>query len=255
MNRQSFLIYALATGLTASTLSLPTTANAETAVAFETKVMYTNHGVYARTAPNTTSSIVTTLVKNTELQVIDGSKKSWYRVLLDGEIVYVYGQYVTSEKPTTTPALKVVKKGYVSKAKLSVRASASAKGKKRGTLKEGATVQLTQNYTAASKDTFFQVLYKGKVGYVEAKHITFTKKEVATTKTGVVRNIGTVTLKVRQEPSVTSTILGTLQKGEKVKFATAYKKDAAVEWYKIIYKGKPAYVSAQYVTLVFPNEK
>lgn len=253
MNRQAFLIYALTAGLTTSILSLPTTVKADTTVAFETKVMYTNHGVYARTAPNTSASVVTTLAKNTELQVIDGSQKSWYRVLLDGEIVYVYGEYVTSKKPNIAPSTpKFVKKGYVSKVKLTVRASASTKGKKLGTLKEGATVQLTQNYTASSKDTFFQVLYKGKVGYVEAKHITFEKKKAATTKIGVVRNIGTVTLKVRQEPSVTSTILGTLQTGEKITFATAYKKDATDAWYKIIYKGQPAYVSSQYVTLVFP---
>lgn len=249
MNRQSFLIYVLTAGLTTSAFSLPTAVHADTAVAFETKVMYTNHGVYARTAPNTTSTIVTTLPKNTALQVIDGSKTTWYRVLLDGQIVYVYGQYVTAENPTTT--LKVVKKGYVSKTKLTVRASASSKGKKLGTLKKGATVKLTQNYTAASKDSFFQILYKGKAAYVEAKHITFTKKKVATTKIGVVSNTGSVTLKVRQEPTTTSAILGTLKQGEKITLATPYKKDSTEAWYKIMYKGQTAYVSSQYVTLLF----
>lgn len=247
---------ALASGIAFSSLVLPTISYAESTVAFKTTTMYTNHGVHARKAPNIKADIIKTIPKNTKIQVIDGSKKSWYRVLLDGQIVYIYGNYVTSKKPATTPTLpKVVKKGYVQNTngvQLAVRASASSTGKKIGSLKEGATVQLTKKYTASSKDKFFQIIHNKKVAYVSSKYIGFTKENVRTTKVGVVSNTGPVTLKVRQKPDTTSNILGTLKEGTAINLAQPYKNNNTESWYKITYKGKTAYVAAQYVTLLFP---
>src|SRR5690606_11156381 len=145
----------------------------------------------------------------------------------------------------------IVKTGYVKQTNnLAVRTTASNKGTKIGTLKNGAAVQLTKNYTAASKDAFFQIIYNNQVAYVSSSKIGFSKAAPATptTKVGVVRNTSSVVLKVREKPSTQSTIVGTLKNGATVKFAKAYKKGATDSWYKITYKGKTAYVAAQYVS-------
>lgn len=252
MKKSTFLTLALSGSLAFSSLALPMVSQAEvTKVSLKTTTMYTNQGVYARDAPSLNSNVVTTLPRNTAIKVLGISQKSWYRVLLNNEVVYVYKEYVSAKKLPT-----IVKLGYVKQTNnLAVRASASNKATKIGTLKEGATVQLTKNYTAASKDAFFQIIYNNQVGYVSSSKIGFTKATAPapTTKVGVVRNTSNVVLKVRQQPSTQSEIVGTLKNGATVKLAKAYKKGSKDSWYKIKYNGKTAYVAAQYVSLLFPE--
>lgn len=247
MKKSLFLTMALA-----GSMAFPTLSHAEvTQVSFKTTTMYTSQGVYARNAPSVDSDIVTTIPKNTAIKVIGIAQKSWYRVLLNNEIVYVYKEYVTAKKPL--PA--VVKTGYVKNTDgvaLAVRAGASSKTKKIGSLKEGASVQLTKNYTASSKDAFFQIIYKNQLAYVSSKYISFAAIPVQTTKIGMVRNNSDVPLKIRQKPTTQSKILGTLKNGDSVTFAKPYKKGATDGWYKITYKGKTAYVASQYIVLMFP---
>lgn len=252
MKKSTFLTIALSGSLAFSSLALPTISQAEvTKVSLKTTTMYTTQGVYARDAPSLNSNVVTTLPRNTAIKVLGTSQKSWYRVLLNKEIVYVYKEYVSAK---LLPA--IVKTGYVKQTNnLAVRTTASNKGTKIGTLKNGAAVQLTKNYTAASKDAFFQIIYNNQVAYVSSSKIDFSKAAPATptTKVGVVRNTSSVVLKVREKPSTQSTIVGTLKNDATVKFAKAYKKGATDSWYKIKYKGKTAYVAAQYVSPLFPE--
>lgn len=259
---------ALAASIALSTTATSQLAFAETkpVTAYETQTMYTNHGVNARSEANTTSKVIAVIPKDQAIQVIDGFNTAWYRIIYNGQIAYVYSDYVTKKKPTTiTPTLpKVIKTAYVKKMDdvlLNVRATPSSAGKKLGTLKEGDAVALTKNYTAKSKDVYFEIIYKNQVGYVASKYITFTKaaetstaKEV-TTKVGIVTNTEGVALKVRKQESTTSTILGTVKEGTSLQLAKAYKKSDKVGWYKVKYKGKTGYVAAQYVTLYFPPAK
>lgn len=265
MYKHTFTKWALATSLALSVTATSQLAYADTAAttAYETTTMYTNHGVYARTEASTTSKIIATIPKNQEIQVIDGFNTAWYRILYNGQIAYVYSEYVSKKKTTTkTPTLpKVVKTAYVKKMDdvlLNVRATPSSTSKKLGTLKEGAKVSLTKKYTAKSKDTYFEVIYKNQVGYVASKYITFTKPTAtkeATTKVGIVTNTTGVPLKIRKQASTTSEIIGTVTEGDSLKLAKAYKKSDKVGWYKVTYKGKTGYAASQYVTLYFPPTK
>lgn len=267
MYKHTFTKWALATSLALSITATSQLASADTTTttAYKTTTMYTNHGVYARTEANTTSKIIATIPKNQEIQVIDSFNTAWYRILYNGQIAYVYSEYVSKKKPaTTTPALpKVVKTAYVKKMDdvlLNVRATPSSTSKKLGTLKEGAKVSLTKKYTSKSKDTYFEIIYKNQVGYVTSKYITFTKPKLtstkaATTKVGIVTNTTGVPLKIRQQATTTSKIIGTVNEGDSLKLAKAYKKSDKVGWYQVTYKGKTGYVASQYVTLYFPPTK
>lgn len=267
MNPYKFSKWALASAIALTTVATPQLVQAETTAptAYETTTMYISHGVYARVAPSTDGKIITTLPKNEKIQVIDGFNTAWYRILYKGQIAYVSSDYVTKTKPTTAtqkPAQstpKAVKTAYVANLnglKLNVRETASTASKIVGTLEDGAKVSLTKKYTAKSKDTYFEIVYKNKVAYVASKYISFKKPTVAakkeTTTLGVVSNTKGVPLKIRQKASTTSKILGTVKEGESLQFAKAYAATDKVSWYKVTYKKKTAYVAAQYVTLYFP---
>lgn len=244
--KKSFLVL-LCAGILVILTAIP--ANAASIV-IKTKPMYTTQDVNARVGPSTKAPIAKVVPKNTRIQVIAGTSSTWYSVWMDAKIIYIYGEYVSENK---LPA--ILKIGYVSQninnETLAVRSKANAKSAKIGTLKKGERVNLTKAYTKNAKDAYYQVVYKNKVGYVLAKGVVFEENSTQQTTFGIVANNGTVPLKIRKQPSTSSEILGTLKEGEIVTFSQPYTKGTKASWYKINYKGKTAYVSAQYIKLLF----
>lgn len=247
MQLKKSLFMLICAALMISLITLPAKA---ASVVIKTKSMYTTQDVNARVEPTTNSKIAKVVPKNSRIQVIDGSSDTWYSVWMDSKIVYIYGGYVSKTILPSTVKVAYVN-GKASNSQRIIRTKANAKGTKIGVLSAGEKVSLTKNYTNKSKDKYFQIIYKNQVGYVEAAAISFTENKVQESSLGIVANNGTTPLKIRKQPTTSSDILGTLKTGDVVVFAKPYKKGTTESWYQIKYQNKTAYVSAQYIKLLF----
>lgn len=115
-----------------------------------------------RASASTKSKVVGQYQLNDEVKVIKSYSKNWYQVLYKGKKRYVSKTYVKN-----VPV--VVGIGYANTSKgvnLNVRASKSTKAKAIGKYKNNQEIYITNSYV-----NWYQVLYKGKVGYVSSKYV------------------------------------------------------------------------------------
>ncbi|WP_417234729.1 SH3 domain-containing protein [Arthrobacter sp.] len=128
-------------------------------------------------------------------------------------------------------------------ANLNVRASASASGRRLGTLDKGSTVTTT----GRASNGWYRITYRGRTGYVSnryAKVVAVAKKTSATKSTRIRVRVQTLAaLNVRSTASTGGKRLGTLKKNAKFT-ATGV---AANGWYRLSYRGKTGYVSHRYL--------
>lgn len=97
------------TSSTTSSSTSTTTTNLEYGV-----VSNLNYGynLNFRTAPNTSASIITCLTEGTKVQIL-GEDNGWYNVKYNGEVGYLYGEFITitnsSSSSTTTSSTSTTK--------------------------------------------------------------------------------------------------------------------------------------------------
>ena len=117
-----------------------------------------------RASASTKSKVVEKYAFNAKVKVIKSYNKNWYQVLYKGKKRYVSKQYVAK-----LPAVIALGSANTSKGvNLNVRASKSSKSKIIGTYKNNQDVQISY---AGYNSPWYQVVYKGKVGYVHSDYI------------------------------------------------------------------------------------
>ena len=132
------------------------------------KIVGTN--VNIRTAPNTSSSVVTKL-SNSEVSIIKQTG-SWYEISFSGKTGWVSGRYI---KVLLTTNGKINANG------VNFRATAGTKGKIIDSLSKGTSVEILN----ASSAGWYKVKVGLKVGYIVDRCVTSTKTAVKASNTAV----------------------------------------------------------------------
>ena len=210
----------------------------------------TTANVNFRNSASTSSSIITTIPKNTTIEIIDKSISGWYKVEYKGVTGYVSSKYVnlngnnsdenTNDKPSTS-----TQKG-ITTANVNFRKSASTSSSIIATIPKNTSIQVISKSTSG----WYKVEYKGNTGYVSSKYVTLDNNDDKPS-TSTQKGITTDNVNFRKSASTSSSIIATIPKNTSIEIIDK----STSGWYKIKYKGNTGYVSSKYVTLNGNNNK
>lgn len=212
-------------------------------VSKETKVVNTN-SLNVRSGPSTSYSKIGTLSKGEKVEVISESK-GWSKILYKNKEAYVSSEYLSKmssggsnedNKPEVSKETKIVNTNS-----LNVRSGPSTSYSKIGTLSKGEKVDVISESNGWSK-----IIYKNNEAYVSSEYLSkLSSDEGNDNKPEVskkIKVVNTSSLNVRSGPSTSHDKIGTLSQGSKVEELSQ-----SDGWSKILYNGKEAYASSQYL--------
>lgn len=136
-----------------------------TAQAATIYVVTASSGLRLRSGASSSSSVITTMKKGTEVKK-SGSKNGWWLVRTkSGRVGYCDKNYLKTKGSTSTPSVTTGKLYYVNSVKrINVRSSASASSKLKGKLRGGTVVKLLSTKGSWG---YIQVYNNGNKGYVK----------------------------------------------------------------------------------------
>ena len=157
----------LGAGVLTAAMAFTNIANAAT------KYAMTTANLNFRTGPSTSNKIITTIKKNTKVEVVSYDGK-WAKIKYNNQVGYSSKDYlseVSSSGSSSSGSTSTTKKtGTVTTDVLNVRSGAGTSYSKIGTLKKGATVTILQTSNGWHKIE----LSGGKIGWVSADYIKIT---------------------------------------------------------------------------------
>ncbi len=197
-----------------------------------------------RSQPTTDSSILTTLYKGTQVELLSGEENGWYKVSCGGKEGYMSAQWlqVNQEASVSAPAAPSAEAIPVVTADLlNVRSGPGTTYERVGTLAKGTQVTVVEQL-----DGWYQITSGELTGYVSADWIALDGVVPQEPETKLADVAGLVTagpLNVRSGPGTGYDRVGSLKLGTQVTI------HASVDgWYKITAGKVTGYVSADYVT-------
>ena len=204
-----------------------------------------------RESASTNSSVLGTMRNGSTFDIISKSG-SWYQIKYNGITGYVHGDYV--KEIAASSSISTKGKVYNVSTNLRVRSGASTSSSILGYLNNNTEVNIV-----GSEGEWYKIQYNSGYGYVSKEYITTNlnstnntgnsgSSEVEVNKTGYVYNVSSGGLRVRKEPSTSSTVLGTLYSGNSVNIV-----GETGSWYKIKYNSSYAYVHKDYITETKPS--
>ncbi len=239
----------LGAGVLTAAMAFTNIANAAT------KYAMTTANLNFRTGPSTSNKIITTIKKNTKVEVVSYDGK-WAKIKYNNQVGYSSKDYlseVSSSGSSSSGSTSTTKKtGTVTTDVLNVRSGAGTSYSKIGTLKKGATVTILQTSNGWHKIE----LSGSKTGWVSADYIKITTSSSSAGPSGgssssgstVTKKTGKVTtdvLNVRSGAGTSYSKIGTLKKG-----ATVTILQTSNGWHKIeLSGGKIGWVSADYIKI------
>ena len=208
----------------------------------------TTDNVNFRNSASTSSSIITTIPKNTSIEIIDKSTSGWYKIKYKGNTGYVSSKYVTidgdntnnstNDKPSTS-----IGKG-ITTANVNLRKSASTSSSIITTIPKNTSIQVISKFNSG----WYKVEYKGNTGYVSSKYINLdgdNTNDSTNNKPSTQKGVTTANLNLRKSASTSSSILATIPKNTTIEISSKLSSG----WYKVKYKGLTGYVSGQYIKI------
>ncbi|MFP3725812.1 SH3 domain-containing protein [Priestia filamentosa] len=206
------------------------------------KMQTTASALNVRSQPNTSSSIIGKLTKS-DIVSVEPVSSTWGKIALNGKTGYVSLNYLkevsgSSAQPDNQEQQTTTKTGYVTASALNIRQKASTSSSIIGKLAKNSSVSIL-----SIENNMAKISYNGGVGYVSMSYITYTKPSTTTTKPVENYYVNASALNVRNKPSLSGSVVGTLANGAKVDYVSAVNS----EWAKIKYNNKDAYVSSQYL--------
>ena len=245
---------------------------ASSAVSTKGKVYNVATNLRVRSGASTDSSILGYLTNNTEVNIV-GTEGSWYKIQYNSGYGYVSKDYITvngsssnngsSSDNNSSSETEINKTGYVynvSSGGLRVRKEASTSSTVLGTLYSGNSVNII-----GETGSWYKIKYNSSYAYVHKDYITDNKPSSESNSgnnssnnnnsssetmnaIGVVTNVSS-NLRVRQQPSSSSLVLGYVLNNEKVNIT-----GKEGNWYKINFKGSTGYVSVDYIRISNGND-
>ncbi len=234
-----------------------------------------------REKPIVSAKLIGQLKKNQKV-TIDGTEKDWIKLTYNNKTGYILAKYVnvastilptgTIKPPTgtnnnssenaNTSTVNVGENGIVTTTPLNIRKDATTSSAILGILNKGDNITITEN-----KDGFYGFIYNNQTAYVGASYIFIGNKLPGTqptdsgntnnpidnnnssenTNTSTI-NVGkngivtTTPLNIRADATTSSSILGTLNKGDSITITE--NKDG---FYGFIYNNQTAYVGSSYI--------
>ena len=207
-----------------------------------------------RSGAGTNYSSIGSLKTNATVK-ITGESGNWYKIDFNGRVGYVSKDYIKvntstsgnvkpEEKPETPSQPTTLKDGKVTgiSTSLNVRSGAGTNYSIIGSLKPNQSVKIT-----GESGSWYKIDLNGKVGYVSKQYVTIISGGNSNSNNNVNNVIGTVynittKLNVRNSPSTSAGIIGSLYDGNKVEIT-----GETGNWYKININGKVGYVSKDFV--------
>ena len=215
-------------------------------------------GLRVRSKASTSGSILTTLYKNTKVQMKTQKYATangivWDKIKLSNGVTgYAADKYLTAcqntikveaVNATTTNSIEATTTSSVQ-----LRKKASTSGKVLATIKKNKKVTiLKKNATKANGYTWDQVKYGNNTGYVANKYLTTTTTTNTTSTSSKTAKTKT-SVKLRKKASTSGKVLKTIKKNKKV---TILKKNAAKKngytWHKVKYGSYTGYIASKYL--------
>ena len=215
------------------------TSNGDQAYNATGKVINVTSTLNVRNQPSTSGTVVGTL-KGDQTVTITAKNGSWYKIS-SPLVGYVHSDYISiTNTGNGDQAYNATGKVINVTSTLNVRNQPSTSGTVVGTLKGDQTVTIT------AKNGSWYKISSPLVGYVHSDYISITNTgngDQAYNATGKVINV-TSTLNVRNQPSTSGTVVGTLKSDQAV---TITAKNGS--WYKISYP-IIGYVSNEFIQFV-----
>lgn len=242
----------------------------------------TTDSVNLRNKPSTTSDVIKSLSKNESLEILEESG-DFYKVLYKGRVGYVSKKFVsvagesastntiettntTSSTNTTTSATNVATTTEATTTAANSDNSDLAIGSyklsadsdvyvlpvlyalKNGSLKKGDTVNVvtvTANWVYISNNNISGWVFKTSIEGAEKKTnttTTTTATEVTTTAENVV-TVNTDAVNIREKPSTSSDILGSVGKGRKLEVISK-----SGDWTQVQFNKVKGYILSKFVS-------
>ncbi len=241
----------------------------------------TTDSVNLRNKPSTSSDVIKSLSKNESLEVLEESG-DFYKVLYKGRVGYVSKKFVsvagesastntiettntTSSTNTTTSTTNVTTTteattnaansdnsnlaigSYKLSADSDVYVLPVLYALKNGSLKKGDTVNvitITANWVYISNNNISGWVFKTSIEGVEKeKTTTTTTTTEATTTTENVVTVNTNAVNIREKPSTSSDILGSVSKGRKLEVI-----NKSGDWTQVKFNNVKGYILSRFVS-------
>ena len=222
----------------------------------------TGSSLRLRSEPGTHGRILTTLYKNTQVDVLEELDNGWFKVSYKDMIGYMSGEWLAvtrTEDPSAGESAS--RQGTVNAGPLNVRSGPGTSYKKVGSLKKGASVTVLEETNG-----WYKVVAASLTGYVSADYVTVETAASVTPPpqqepapeeppaNGTPGRVNTGTLNVRSGPHTGYDRIGTLKHNTQVTILASVN-----GWYKISSGDLVGYVSGEYITpgsdpLVEPRE-
>ena len=241
----------------------------------------TTDSVNLRNKPSTSSDVIKSLSKNESLEILEESG-DFYKVLYKGRVGYVSKKFVsvagesastntiettnttsstnittsTTNVTTTTEATTTVANSDNSNLAIgSYKLSADSDvyvlpvlyALKNGSLKKGDTVNIitvTANWVYISNNNISGWVFKTSIEEVEKeKTTTTTTTTEATTTTENVVTVNTNAVNIREKPSTSSDILGSVSKGRKLEVI-----NKSGDWTQVKFNNVKGYILSRFVS-------
>ena len=237
----------------------------------------TTDSVNLRNKPSTSSDVIKSLSKNESLEILEESG-DFYKVLYKGRVGYVSKKFVsvagesastntvettntTSSTNTTTSTTNVTKTteatttvansdnsnlaigSYKLSADSDVYALPVLYALKNGSLKKGDTVNvitITANWVYISNNNISGWVFKTSIEGAEKTTTTTTE---ATTTTENVVTVNTDAVNIREKPSTSSDILGSVGKGRKLEVISK-----SGDWTQVQFNKVKGYILSKFVS-------
>jgi uncharacterized protein YgiM (DUF1202 family) len=196
-----------------------------------------------RSAPYTTVSILGTLEVGDTVVITGKTSNNWYRINFGGQSGYVSTVRVKLNTSYTVEPMDEIGTVYVDDATpLNVRTGPATSYDRIGTLSNGTIVTIT----GIVNDSWYQIFYNSKVGYVYASYIVLSDDVTVSDLTADGKVVNTAKVNIRKGPDNTTEILKTVSSGTLLNITGK----ASNGWYRVVYDGVTGYVSNKYLEIV-----
>ena len=209
-----------------------------------------------RSNPSLSSAVIGGVSKNQTVSIISESN-GWSKIKYGSGIGYVSSQYLYDGNNTISSgnggssSNESAQPGFVklsnSSSLLNVRSSANLSSSIIGSLKNGSSVSIL-----GKTGSWYKIKYGSKVAYVSSNYISSSNNSNSSSDNNSSTSTGKGTVKLsstssslnlRDNPSLSSKILGGLSHGSSVDIL-----GKTGSWYKIKYGSKIGYVSSKFIT-------
>ena len=223
------------------TTTKPETTPPSTGTTVQTGTVKVSNSLNVRSGAGTSYSVLGSLSNGAKVEIVETSG-TWYKIKYGSGYGYVSKDYITvssSNNTTTSPGTNTTSKtGVVNvTSSLNVRSGAGTNYSSIGSLNKNAIVEVVDTV-----NSWYKIKYGSGYGYVSKDYIILKDRSMAEAKVIKEGTVVTVALKVRENSTYDSNVIGTIPMGEKVSIL-----EDNGEWSKISYNDNYGHILNEYV--------